>query len=198
LTVSSIYVYCRYSAVKFYLMRLDYVFEVSDLRLRFSNHGYEDCCILMRYYIWYWLSLRNFMKTRLCIFWKNVDVASKLINLFNYWHDYCAWGLGCYTCNFGFTRGNNIWWLGSTWLEECGLHLIGWFTWFVDAWGSLSKVIDFSLWDKQSNLLPLVSYVNKQTKISHNFRYKQKFTTTKNFSHNLKYKQKFIIIITFN
>jgi len=57
------------------------------------------------------------------MFWKNVDVAYKLFDLFNLLHDYCIWGLGCYTtqCNALF---NYLIYLLS-------LNIIIWFMWCV-------------------------------------------------------------------
>jgi hypothetical protein len=39
---------------------------------------------------------KKFMETKLCIFWKNVDVTSKSLELLNLLHDYCFRGLECY------------------------------------------------------------------------------------------------------
>jgi len=63
---------------------------------RFITHVSEDCCMLMRYYIWWLSSVANFYENQIMHFWKNIDIASKLFDLFVLLHDYCIWGLGCY------------------------------------------------------------------------------------------------------
>ena len=45
------------------------------------------------------LPLQIFKETKLCIFWKNVDVASKSLELLNLLQDYCFWGLECCKLN---------------------------------------------------------------------------------------------------
>jgi hypothetical protein len=49
-------------------------------------------------------------ETKLCMFLKNVDVASKSLELLNLLHYYCFWGLErfivSYTC---FTRSGSFW-----------------------------------------------------------------------------------------
>jgi len=43
------------------------------------------------------LPLQIFMEIKLCMFLKNVDVASRSIELLNLLHDCCFQGLECYT-----------------------------------------------------------------------------------------------------
>jgi len=54
-----------------------YVFEVEMFMLRFITHVFlEDYYMLMRVIYDDCLSLRIFMKIRLCMFLKNIDVTS--------------------------------------------------------------------------------------------------------------------------
>jgi len=58
---------------------------------------FEDYYLVMKYYV-SCLSFvaKKIMKTKLCMFWKNVDVASKSLELLNLLHDYWIPGLWSY------------------------------------------------------------------------------------------------------
>jgi len=129
-----------------YLWRLWLCIRSSDIMLRFITHVFlEDYYTLMRIIYDDCLPLQIFLKIRSWMFWKNVDVASKILNYWILCMIYCLRGLGCVSLQF--RQAHLIW---ST------------FVWPLTLQESKTFSFQFEDFDRMASLTRIVSSSTEQ------------------------------------